>query len=217
MLMTLFSLNLKHKRASVTVSGTEPSFSFWKHFPRHIKQCSYYLDKNHQGLNLGSNASENHLYFETGRYWATEQLKIALPCSLAFQIWVLRKYSVSVVGAEAQIRATHAEMRCFYYCDPAHYLPSWFHIYSSYFRLYATSIVRTLLVSKMLTEELIIAMAFPPTKTAVCSWLPLESFLLCSVQSLSRVRLFATPWIAACQASLSITNSRSSLKLLKQT
>ena len=34
-----------------------------------------------------------------------------------------------------------------------------------------------------------------------------------SVQSLSRVRLFVTPWIAACQASLSITNSRSSLKL----
>ena len=101
MLMTLFSLNLKHKRATVTVSGTEPSFSFWKHFSRHIKQCSYYLDKNHQGLNLGSNASENHLYFEIGRYWFTEQLKIAFPCSLAFQTWVLRKYSVSVVGAEA--------------------------------------------------------------------------------------------------------------------
>ena len=33
-----------------------------------------------------------------------------------------------------------------------------------------------------------------------------------SVQSLSRVRLFATPWTAACQASLSITNSRSLLK-----
>ena len=30
----------------------------------------------------------------------------------------------------------------------------------------------------------------------------------------SRVRLFATPWIAARQASLSITNSRSSLKLM---
>ena len=30
-----------------------------------------------------------------------------------------------------------------------------------------------------------------------------------SVQSLSRVRLFATPWTAACQASLSITNSQS--------
>ena len=34
-----------------------------------------------------------------------------------------------------------------------------------------------------------------------------------SVQSLSRVRLFATPWMAARQASLSITNSRSSLRL----
>ena len=34
-----------------------------------------------------------------------------------------------------------------------------------------------------------------------------------SVQLLSRVRLFATPWIAARQASLSITNSRSSLRL----
>ena len=34
-----------------------------------------------------------------------------------------------------------------------------------------------------------------------------------SVQSLSHVRLFATPWIAAHQASLSITNSWSSLKL----
>ena len=33
-----------------------------------------------------------------------------------------------------------------------------------------------------------------------------------SVQSLSHVRLFATPWIAARQASMSITNSRSSLR-----
>ena len=33
-----------------------------------------------------------------------------------------------------------------------------------------------------------------------------------SVQSLSRVRLFVTPWTAARQASLSITNSRSSFK-----
>ena len=35
-----------------------------------------------------------------------------------------------------------------------------------------------------------------------------------SVQSLSRVRLFVTPWIAARQASLSITNSQSSPKLM---
>ena len=34
-----------------------------------------------------------------------------------------------------------------------------------------------------------------------------------SVQSLSHVLLFATPWIAARQASLSITNSQSSLRL----
>ena len=34
-----------------------------------------------------------------------------------------------------------------------------------------------------------------------------------SVQLLSRVQLFVTPWIAACQASLSIINSWSSFKL----
>ena len=35
-----------------------------------------------------------------------------------------------------------------------------------------------------------------------------------SVQSLSRVRLFATPWTDACQASLSITSSQNLLKLM---
>ena len=35
-----------------------------------------------------------------------------------------------------------------------------------------------------------------------------------SVQLLSCVQLFATPWTAACQASLSITNSQSLLKLM---
>ena len=41
------------------------------------------------------------------------------------------------------------------------------------------------------------------------------SLLHCSsVQSLVRVRLFATPWTSARQASLSITNSRSSLRLM---
>ena len=37
---------------------------------------------------------------------------------------------------------------------------------------------------------------------------------LSSVQSLSHVQLFATPWTAASQASLSITNSRSLFKLM---
>ena len=34
------------------------------------------------------------------------------------------------------------------------------------------------------------------------------------VKSLSRVRLLGTPWTAACEASLSITNSQSLLKLM---
>ena len=39
------------------------------------------------------------------------------------------------------------------------------------------------------------------------------TFVAVAVPLLSRVRLFATPWIAARQASLSITNSQSLLKL----
>ena len=41
-----------------------------------------------------------------------------------------------------------------------------------------------------------------------------DSVTISLVQLLSRVWLFATAWIAACQASLSITNSRSLLKLI---
>ena len=49
--------------------------------------------------------------------------------------------------------------------------------------------------------------------------LPVKSVFIClcqfsSVQSLRRVRLFATPWTAAHQASLSIINSWSLLKLM---
>ena len=39
-------------------------------------------------------------------------------------------------------------------------------------------------------------------------------FELCSVQSLSDVWPFATPWTAACQVSLSLTRSQSLLKLM---
>ena len=42
----------------------------------------------------------------------------------------------------------------------------------------------------------------------------IQSVQFSSVQSLSHVRLFATPWTAACQASLSITNSQSPPKLM---
>ena len=44
-------------------------------------------------------------------------------------------------------------------------------------------------------------------------WVVFHCTYVSSVQSLSHVQLFATPWIAARQASLSITNSRSSLRL----
>ena len=43
---------------------------------------------------------------------------------------------------------------------------------------------------------------------------PEDRIQFSSVQSLSHVRIFATPWTAACQASLSITNSQSLLRLM---
>ena len=52
--------------------------------------------------------------------------------------------------------------------------------------------------------------------TKFATYLPCLGYLasiLSSIQSLSRVQLFATPRTAACQASLSITNSQSLLKL----
>ena len=58
---------------------------------------------------------------------------------------------------------------------------------------------------------------FRTVKISTTLNLPTDSFLLMtqfsSVQLLSRVWLFATPWIAARQASLSITNSRNSRRL----
>ena len=52
---------------------------------------------------------------------------------------------------------------------------------------------------------------FFQTEASYLFHLSRNSLQFSSVQSLSRVRLFATPWIAALQASLSITNSQSSL------
>ena len=53
--------------------------------------------------------------------------------------------------------------------------------------------------------------------TQIKTWhlaLHLENIQFSSVQSLSHVLLFATPWTAAHQASLSIANSQSLLKLM---
>ena len=49
---------------------------------------------------------------------------------------------------------------------------------------------------------------------ALVSGVQQSGSIVSSVQLLSRVQLFATPWIAARQASLSITNSQGSLKLM---
>ena len=59
----------------------------------------------------------------------------------------------------------------------------------------------------------------PPWHGDLLVLLSISSFLshsttIRSDQSLSSVRLFATPWIAARRASLSITNSQSSLRLM---
>ena len=54
----------------------------------------------------------------------------------------------------------------------------------------------------------------PPHKMTLWTSLLPPILVLSSVQSLSCVQLFATPWTAAYQASLSITNSRSLLKLM---
>jgi len=55
----------------------------------------------------------------------------------------------------------------------------------------------------------------PQSKNVYTFLLSLKSFLqFSSIQLLSHVQLFATPWTAACQASLFITNSQSLLRLM---
>ena len=61
---------------------------------------------------------------------------------------------------------------------------------------------------RLVSGDTFLTMALSPCVTlSPAGWLS-------SVQLLSRVWLFAIPWITACQASLSITNSWSSLKLM---
>ena len=70
----------------------------------------------------------------------------------------------------------------------------------------------------MLTSSLCYKLSLLLTNTGLSKrfvWETLnESFQFCSVQLLSHVWLFMIPWTAACQASLSITNSWSLLKLM---
>ena len=73
------------------------------------------------------------------------------------------------------------------------------------------------LFSPSLLVVIIHVCSFTKSCPALCNpmdWSPPGSPQFSSVQSLSRVWLFAIPWTAARQASLSITNSRSLLKLM---
>ena len=82
------------------------------------------------------------------------------------------------------------------------------------------------LLMKMKEESEKVVLKFNAQKTEIMASGPIISwqingetmetvtdFIFSSVQLLSHVRLFVTPWIAARQASLSIINSQSSLKL----
>ena len=67
-----------------------------------------------------------------------------------------------------------------------------------------------LLEKKMSAHSSILAWRIPWTDHGIAK--SSNTFTFSSVQSLSCVRLFAIPWTAACQASLSITNSQRLLK-----
>ena len=73
-------------------------------------------------------------------------------------------------------------------------------------------------VRASLVPDLFPCLLFQPHKVTIVpflySLLLVSDRVFSSVKSLRRVRLFATPWTAARQASLSITNSRSLLKLM---
>ena len=73
------------------------------------------------------------------------------------------------------------------------------------------------LEKEMATHSCILAWEIPWTEELgglQSTGLQVEHVQFSSVQLLSRVRLFATPWTTACQVSLSITNSRRLLKLM---
>ena len=76
------------------------------------------------------------------------------------------------------------------------------------------SLVPTSTKCEMIITVLPIEPSMPPYNSDTYPELRLESAQFSSIQSLSHVQLFAAPWTAACQASLSITNSWSLLRLM---
>ena len=78
-------------------------------------------------------------------------------------------------------------------------------VYSFYYCLFPTT--ATLLRKQRARTPLSNALLLKNWTFILILWI--QKCYFSSVQSLSRVHLFATPWTAALQASLSITNSRS--------
>ena len=65
-----------------------------------------------------------------------------------------------------------------------------------------------------ISQSILEWVAMPSSRESTSPALPGGFFQFNSVQLLSHVRLFVTPWTAARQSSLSITNSQSLLKLM---
>ena len=103
------------------------------------------------------------------------------------------------VGKLAALSIMH---RCLIYWEFLNSIHT-FHTYSMFENFWLCSAARRVIVPHPGME---------PMLPALEPW-SLNHWTASSVQLLSRVWLFATTWIAACQASLSITNSRSSLRL----
>ena len=90
-----------------------------------------------------------------------------------------------------------------------------FIIFFPYSRILLNShYTQNLSVTQLASCEIVLQ-SFPHITVFRCNNLNLASFIsFSSLQSLSLARLFVTPWTAACQASLSITNSWSLFKLM---
>ena len=92
----------------------------------------------------------------------------------------------------------------------SYYLQRWFQFFSNIW-LFSISFDLQQMILSPFTKKIDIIRCFQCQTYKL--WFTVFFVQFSSVQSLSRVRLFETPWIAARQASLSITNSRSSLRL----
>ena len=94
------------------------------------------------------------------------------------------------------------------------YIGHWTHSFSVFLSSYKHSSLKSVSFNDMRCNNFIIHSKHFKYHIWFLLGPSIVSVQFSSVQSLSRVRLFATPWTAALQASLSVINSRSLLKLM---